>query len=311
MQSYCACIPLRSGIPHHQWTQCISALSLSHQPASQLYPSSHLLRVSSLFNTLAVLYLELRLCFNPQTAQALSQVSDRSGRVSSLRSCFDFKPRFAALRSIMRQLEEWDVYRESSASCILVIRSVTYEISYIQPIHWWDFRFTFWQVIESGKLLLAHELCPRILLSLNLLLTFDIRPPTCDLWLNFRSDLWPLTSGLWPLTSDLWPLIYGRCPATSDSTSESTYKTTSDLWPTAADLRPLTSDLWPGPAISDHLCLTLNLALNQPLFSKNLLFYLIFIMTGTGNGSRDKYKFKKLQGSHNYNQWTRDMSFAL
>ncbi len=111
MQSYCACIPLRSGIPHHQWTQCISALSLSHQPASQLYPSSHLLRVSSLFNILAVLYLELRLCFNPQTAQALSQVSDRSGRVSSFRSCFDFKPRFVASRSIMRQLEEWDVFR--------------------------------------------------------------------------------------------------------------------------------------------------------------------------------------------------------
>ncbi len=34
-------------------------------------------------------------------------------------------------------------------------------------------------------------------------------------------------------------------------------------------------------------------------------------MSGTGNGSKDEYTFKKLQGSHNYKQWTRDMSFAL
>ena len=34
-------------------------------------------------------------------------------------------------------------------------------------------------------------------------------------------------------------------------------------------------------------------------------------MSGTGNGSKDKYTFKKLQGSHNYKQWTEDMSFAL
>ena len=33
--------------------------------------------------------------------------------------------------------------------------------------------------------------------------------------------------------------------------------------------------------------------------------------SATGNGSRDEYTFKKLQGSHNYKQWTRDMSFAL
>ena len=34
-------------------------------------------------------------------------------------------------------------------------------------------------------------------------------------------------------------------------------------------------------------------------------------MFGTGNGNRHEYTFKKLQGSHNYKQWTRDMSFAL
>ncbi len=34
-------------------------------------------------------------------------------------------------------------------------------------------------------------------------------------------------------------------------------------------------------------------------------------MSGTSNGSRDEYTFKKLQGSHNYKQWTSDMSFAL
>ncbi len=45
-----------------------------------------------------------------------------------------------------RQLEEQDVYRESRHPLFCwIIRSVTHEISYIQPIHWWDFRFTFWQ----------------------------------------------------------------------------------------------------------------------------------------------------------------------
>ena len=34
-------------------------------------------------------------------------------------------------------------------------------------------------------------------------------------------------------------------------------------------------------------------------------------MAGVGNDSKDEYTFKKLQGSHNYKQWTRDMSFAL
>ncbi len=34
-------------------------------------------------------------------------------------------------------------------------------------------------------------------------------------------------------------------------------------------------------------------------------------MSGTGNGNRDEYTFKKLQGPHNYKQWTKDMSFSL
>ncbi len=34
-------------------------------------------------------------------------------------------------------------------------------------------------------------------------------------------------------------------------------------------------------------------------------------MSGTGNGSKDEYTFKKLQGSHNYKHWTRDISFPL
>ncbi len=34
-------------------------------------------------------------------------------------------------------------------------------------------------------------------------------------------------------------------------------------------------------------------------------------MSGTDNSSRNEYTFKKLQGSHNYKQWTRDMSFDL
>ena len=34
-------------------------------------------------------------------------------------------------------------------------------------------------------------------------------------------------------------------------------------------------------------------------------------MFGIGNGCRDEYTFKKFQDSHNYMQWSRDMSFAL
>lgn len=34
-------------------------------------------------------------------------------------------------------------------------------------------------------------------------------------------------------------------------------------------------------------------------------------MSITGNGRRDEYIFNKLQDSHNYKQWTRDMSFTL
>ena len=34
-------------------------------------------------------------------------------------------------------------------------------------------------------------------------------------------------------------------------------------------------------------------------------------MSGTGNSSRDEYTFKKLQGPHNYKQWTKNMSFPL
>ena len=33
-------------------------------------------------------------------------------------------------------------------------------------------------------------------------------------------------------------------------------------------------------------------------------------MSGTGNGGRNEFNFKKLQGYHNYKQWIRDMSFA-
>ncbi len=63
---------------------------------------------------------------------------------SCLNSCLDSSH---VLQSVMRnkdwdrrQLEEQDVYRESIHPVFCwVIRSVTYEISYIQPIHWWRF----------------------------------------------------------------------------------------------------------------------------------------------------------------------------
>ncbi len=145
---------------------CLHAVEVRHTAPSvdSMHLSSFLVSSTPrliFIQCFSCLWLELRSCFSPQTAQALSQVSDRPGRVSSLRSCFDFKPRFAALRSVMRQLEEWDVYRESSASCILVIRLVIHEISYIQPIHWWNFRFTFWQHMPISSSSLGSSVRPQ------------------------------------------------------------------------------------------------------------------------------------------------------
>ncbi len=190
----------------------------------------------------------LRLCLKSLTAQALSQVSDSSGRVTSLRSCFDLKLRFAALRSVMRRSEGWYLYRESSASCILAISSITYEIRYIQLIHWRDFRFTFWQVIESERSLLAHELCPRIFLSLK----SDLWPKAASLRLLTRLLTRPLTFDLWLLISDLRPRQTATFDLTSDLTFDlgpPTFDFLLNLWPNfwllANDFRPLTSDLRP------------------------------------------------------------------
>ena len=63
------------------------------------------------------------------------------------------------------------------------LKSVTHEISYLQPIHWSDFRFTFWQIMEPVKFLLAYELCFRILLSLTFVFWF-MAAWTYDLWLK-------------------------------------------------------------------------------------------------------------------------------
>ncbi len=53
------------------------------------------------------------------------------------------------------------------------------------------------------------------------------------------------------------------------------------------------------------------LAFNLSFSNKNPLSYLVLIMTGTGNGSKNEYMFKKLQGSYNYKQLIRDISFAF
>ncbi len=183
---------------------------------------------------LICLYLELRSYFNLHTFQTSSQLSDCSDHVSSLRSCFDFKLRFAALLSGIQQWEEWNLYRERSASCIPVIKSVIYEIGYIQPIQWWDFCFFFWQIIEFEISLMAYEFCPQTLLSLKSDFwpkAANLRPMTRRLTSSLAFDLWPLTSYLkphrlsifystfnsksdfWLIIFNIWPVTYGRQPA--------------------------------------------------------------------------------------------------
>lgn len=151
--------------------QCLSCLCLKLRSSFNLRP--------------------LRSCLKSQTNQAFSQVLDCLGSISNSRSCFDVKPRFAALQSVIKLIQEWDTYRKSNGSRILVIRSVTYKISYIELIYWWNFCSTFWQVIESERRLLAHELCHKYSYLWNL--TSDLNPSTCNFWLNLWLDFWPLT----------------------------------------------------------------------------------------------------------------------
>ncbi len=258
---------------HLSSVPCLISMHLSFVLCflSHVFPVSCIPRLIS-FASHVVRYLicfmsRLRSCLNPQAAQAVSQHSDRvSNHVSTLSH---------VSQSVMlnkdwdrRRLEEQNVYRESRHPVFCkVIGSVTHEISYIQPIHWWDFRFTFWQVIQPGRRLLPHELCLRILLPLNL--TSDLKPPICDPLLDLWPDLWiltrPLTSDLRTLTSDLRPLQPATSDWTSDPTSDPWYLTfwlltygradlqlltrpltwllTFDRWAKAADLRPLTRPL--------------------------------------------------------------------
>ncbi len=107
----------------------------------------------------------------------------------------------------------------------------------------------------------------------------DLRLP--DLWLDFWPDIWP---NLW---SDLWPATLTCNP---------------DLRPWLAILS-CGHELWLRAA-------TLSCNPNLRAGPANLTCP-ISVMSETGNGSKDEYTFKKLQGSHNYKQWKRDMRFAL
>ncbi len=130
------------------FTQCLSCFMSWAQIVSQPSDCSGL--VSSL--------RPLRPCLKSQTAKAVSQVSDHVLTSNHARWLCD------QLYDSPRN----DVYRESSASCILVMRLVTYEISYIQPIHWWDFHFTFWHRPSSPTVRLfpdCHFSSNRSLLS--------------------------------------------------------------------------------------------------------------------------------------------------
>ncbi len=80
---------------HFSFVPCL-IFSASHLFRVSSFPRlifsvSHLFRVSSLFNTRAVSRLQLTLCLNAQTAQALSQLLDHSGCVSFFNLCFNLK----------------------------------------------------------------------------------------------------------------------------------------------------------------------------------------------------------------------------
>ncbi len=129
-------------------------------------------------------------------------------------------------------------------------------------------------------------------------LTFDLwltAVLTCKFWLDLWPDFWPLTAELMPLTCDLWLDPW------------------PNLWALTFDLQPWTNGYVDFQPLTQPLILDLRSpAFNQAFFfSDNLLFHPVFIMTETVSGSRDKYTFEKLQGFHNYKQWTRDMRFAL
>ena len=104
-------------------------------------------------------------------AQIVFQPSDRSGLVSSLRPlrpCLKSQIMFWLQTTLCGFAISYAtvggmrcIQRESSASCILVIRLVIHEISYIQPIHWWNFRFTFWQHMSISSSSLGSSVRPQ------------------------------------------------------------------------------------------------------------------------------------------------------
>ena len=121
-----------------------------------------------------------------------------------------------------------------------------------------DFCYIFWQVIEPGRRLLAHELCLQILFFPTFLLWLTAAS-NYNLWLDFWPDIWLRISDFWSPTyghTDLRPLnwlftgslTWNSRLVISNSTSYSSF----DLLPLISDLWFLTSDLrlrW--PVISD------------------------------------------------------------
>ena len=176
--------------------ECISARSLvfhllSH--TSQLYSLSNIFLISCIPHVIYSLFHLFRIyfCLIPYlfhvSAQIVPQLLGGSNRISKFGSCLKSSLDSSHVsQSVMcnkdwdrEQLEEQDVDRGNRHSVFCWdIRTVTYEIGYIQPIHWWDFCFTFWQGIEPWRHLLEYKFCLRILLSLNL--TSDLWSPTFD-----------------------------------------------------------------------------------------------------------------------------------
>lgn len=123
-------------------------------------------------------------------------------------------------------------------------------------------------------------------------LSFDL---IFDLFDPFNPWLWPSIFDPWLLICDLWLL-------TSDS-QLLTYDLTFGLWRFTSDPQILIFDFW--LLASNPWSLTLNLWLVTLIYNPGLqhpISHLVFIISKIYNGSRDKYTFKKLQGSLNYKQ---------
>ncbi len=188
-----------------------------------MYFLSHVFRVSFIS---CLIYSRSHLFFLPSLLRrilfdALSVLCLGSDCVSTLRplrllrpclkSCLDSSP---LSQSVVRnkdwdrqQLEEQDVYKESRHPVSnWVIRSVTYEISYIQPICWSDFCFPF---DININVFIFQKNCTLIFL-VGMTFSHYRTESGCDNLhdKNFTHGLMLLASGEWVVTTSHLPNVF-------------------------------------------------------------------------------------------------------